>query len=145
MEERLIKIDILKCIGLLLIILAHIDVSNDTVLEFRSFDVVLMVFLSGLLAVLSYQKERNDMQYIIKRIKRLLVPTYIFLTVYFLCDYFVGRLFSMPLYNFHTVWTSYLLLDGIGYVWVIGVYLLCAIVTPFTVRVLLNIKEKYAF
>lgn len=145
MESRSIKIDILKCIGLFLIILAHVEVSNSVILELRSFDVVLMVFLSGILSVNSYNKEKNDVRYVVKRIKRLLIPTYIFLTIYFLCNYVVGWLFSLPVYNFHTIWTSYLLLDGIGYVWIIRVYLLCAVVVPFTVRLFLNLRVRYAF
>lgn len=145
MEERSIKLDVLKCIGLFFIILAHVDVRNDAVLEFRSFDVVLMVFVSGILAVHSYNKEKNDMNYIIKRAKRLLIPTYLFLTVYFVCDFLVSWLFSLPYYDFHIIWTSYLLLDGIGYVWIIRVYLLCAIVTPLMVRILLKLKMNYAF
>ena len=47
--KREVSIDILKCIGLLLIILAHCS-APTFIDEIRNFDVVLLVILSGVLA-----------------------------------------------------------------------------------------------
>lgn len=72
------KIDILKAIGAILIILAHVS-NSPLILQLRNFDVPLMVMISGYLAVDSLKKSESNMDYYRKRFIRLVVPTYIFL------------------------------------------------------------------
>lgn len=134
LKDRIIFIDYLKVIGLFFIILAHVC-TNQYILQARNFDVPLMVIISGFLAIDSYKRsmEYNSslFSYYWKRISRLLIPTWIFLSMYFA---FV-RLFvfftkgNYP-YSYITILRSFLLLDGIGYVWIIRVYLICSLLTP---------------
>ena len=134
LKDRVIFIDYLKVIGLFCIILAHVC-SNQYILQVRNFDVPLMVIISGFLAIDSYKRsmENNSslFSYYWKRISRLLIPTWIFLSLYFAL---VGVIIfftkgNYP-YSFLTILRSFLLLDGIGYVWIIRVYLICAYMTP---------------
>ncbi len=130
--SRIIYIDYLKLIGLLSIILAHVC-NNPYIMQIRNFDVPLMVIVSGFLACGSYKrsmkKDKSLIKYYWKRITRLLIPTWIFLTFYFLIMKIAYINRGYP-YDSNRILRSYLLIDGIGYVWVIRVYLMCSLITP---------------
>lgn len=132
--DRVIFIDYLKVIGLFCIILAHVC-TNPYILQVRNFDVPLMVIISGFLAIDSYKRsmENNSslFSYYWKRISRLLIPTWIFLSLYFaLVFLFVLITKGNYPYSSSTILRSFLLLDGIGYVWIIRVYLICSLLIP---------------
>lgn len=125
-------IDFLRFIGLSFIILAHVN-PPFYISHLRCFDVVLMVFVSGL--VYNGKKINSIYDFIINRFKRLIYPVFIFLTLYF---GLVGILYSLGIdfgVTFRHVYRSYMLLDGIGYVWIIRVFLLVALATPFLLRI----------
>lgn len=131
-QERDNSIDILRFIGLSLIVLAHIH-PPEVLFNFRCFDVPLMIFVSGLTC--SGKQIGNYWEYIWKRTKRLIIPTYLFLTAYFAFLFVLSLVFSKPgLISWQRVVDSYLLLDGIGYVWIIRVFLLIMLVTPLLLR-----------
>ena len=140
--KKLIYIDYLKLIGLLFIILAHVC-NNPYIMQLRNFDVPLMVIISGFLACGSYkrsmEKDKSILKYYWKRITRLLIPTWLFLTFYFILMKMVYINEVYP-YDFSKILRSYLLIDGIGYVWVIRVYLMCSFITPLILY--LNDKIK---
>lgn len=116
------KLDILRFVGLALVILAHVG-PTALVLQLRNFDVPLMVLVSGASFSLSFRAE-SYVSYMARRIRRLLFPVWVFLTVYFL---FVSiAAYPIPLPGIEIIATSYLLLSGIGYVWIIRVFLLVA-------------------
>ena len=135
-EKRKVSIDALKCIGMLLIILAHCG-APTFLDQIRNFDVVLLVILSGTLAIKSYARSESWFKYIGKRIIRLLVPTYIFLTVLFILERIVNVFKPIFPLEPELIITSYNLTSGIGYVWIIRIYLLSAIAVP----ILMNIKK----
>lgn len=158
--KRNFKIDIMKVIGLLGIIFAHMNSNNNFLIQFRSFDVPMLVFISGYLSYKSYNPKAinkknvfkikiinlNYFKYILKRIKRLLIPTYIFLLFYFTILIFNKYIFNINFpYSFNQVKESFLLLDGIGYVWIVRVYLLSALFIPFMVILMnkININRMY--
>lgn len=124
-KDRIIFIDYLKIIGLFCIILAHVC-TNQYILQIRNFDVPLMVVISGFLAIDSYKRSIENNQsifnYYWKRISWLLIPTWMFLSLYFLLVFLLVFITkgNYP-YSFSTILRSFLLLDGIGYVWIIRV------------------------
>ncbi len=122
------RIDLLRFIGLAMIIFAHIG-PPSVLFQLRNFDVPLMVLVSGMAFGLSYKASEAYLSYIWKRIMRLLFPVWIFLTIYFI----ILAIFQSDsaVLNFKTIFTSYTLIDGIGYVWIIKVFLLVALVSPF--------------
>ena len=132
------QIDLLKAIGLLLIILAHVK-PNSILLQIRIFDVPLMVLVSGYLAQASYERAKTPIQYYIKRFMRLYVPTFLFLTFFFI---FFNLTTTPPEFSINKIARSYALLFSgtIGYVWIIRVFLLCALITPAIVHF-----QKYLF
>lgn len=117
------RIDLLRAIGLLAIILAHVDPS-EFLFDLRNFDVPLMVIVGGMSFYLSYRKS-SYFNYIQDRFVRLVLPVWMFLTFLFLIALLVNKPISQE-----TVVDSYLLIGGIGYVWIIRVFLLVAIFAP---------------
>ena len=113
------------------------------VLNARTFDVPLMIFVSGMTF---YGKNISySWSYLYHRFARLVFPVWIFLTIYFtpiLCLKFFGIDLGL---NFRHVWGSYVLLDGIGYVWIIRVFLLIALITPILLKFNNYIKNQYIF
>ncbi|WP_405267994.1 acyltransferase [Methanobrevibacter sp.] len=130
--NRIAFIDYLKVIGLFCIIFAHLC-PDQTLLQIRNFDVPLMILISGYLAVGSFkrslEKDKSFLNFYWKRIKRLLLPTWIFLIIFFA----VMSLFPIDgIYPYSTdyIISSFLLLDGMKYVWIIRIFLICAFITP---------------
>lgn len=140
MSERYNYIDFLRFVGLSLIVIAHID-APFTITQIRTFDVPLMVFVSGL----SYSGrtiKSSWSSFYYPRIKRIVVPVYIFLSLYFICFSLLG----LPL-TWNKVINSYLLTTdgGIGYVWIFRVFLLIMLVTPFLVKVSYSLSNLFFY
>ena len=124
-----------------MIILAH--VGPPTILfQIRNFDVPLMVLVSGMSFSLAFKRESYS-QYVWKRMNRLLFPVWIFLSIYFLF-LFVFKPSSGDL-SYHKILTSYLLISGISYVWIIRVFILVSLVAPFIYLFHKNTKSNNNF
>ncbi|KZZ71148.1 hypothetical protein A3765_15055 [Oleiphilus sp. HI0130] len=118
-----------------MIILAHVDPA-PWLFQLRNFDVPLMVLVSGMSFALSYSDGMTYKDYVWKRVKRLLFPVWIFLSFYFVALWFFSP--DSRELNLRTIATSFGLVSGIGYVWIIRVFLMVALVAPF----LLNWHRK---
>ena len=138
MSERKKYIDILKVIGLLCIILAHVN-PPDTVNQIRTFDVVLMILVSAYLGISSIKKE-NYFKYCGKRFLRLVIPTWIFLSIFFPIAIKLNLREITPRIIKHTY-----LLDfyyTVGYVWVIRIYFIIALLVPICKYLINKQKDK---
>lgn len=126
------SIDILRFIGISMIILVHCG-APGWLTQLRCFDVPLMFFVSGLAC--SGKEISNYPGYILKRAKRLLIPTWGFLLVFFAL--LVGALLllhkELPANNYFI--ESFAMTGGIGYVWIMRIFLLVAMATPLLIRV----------
>lgn len=81
--KRELSIDLLRTIGLLCIVLAHVS-PPKIVQQIRSFDVPFMVLISGILFRLSNNNNNNfSFKYIYKRFIRLVLPVWVFLLLFF--------------------------------------------------------------
>ena len=131
--QRAAYIDVMRFVGLSLIILAHVA-PPETLLHLRSFDVPMMLFVSGL--AYAGKSPTYSIGFLTRRFLRLVVPVYLFLTFYFLA---AAALYATLGIDFgiraHHVIGSYLLMDGIGYVWVIRVFLIVSLLTPFLLAI----------
>ena len=128
-KERDLNIDVLRALGLLLIILAHVH-SPLSLHQFRSFDVPMMMFVSGLAMAVHPQSAIGGWIWLWKRVKRLVFPVWIFLVLYFAFLFLAHKVVAFHLPTVQKMVESFLLLDGIGYVWVIRVFLILAVLTP---------------
>ncbi len=122
------RIDLLRFLGLSLIIFAHVDPPN-LLFQLRNFDVPLMVVVAGL-SFSKAGKIQSYRGYLWKRIKRLLLPMWLFLCAYFLVLHAVWP--SHDWLELKHVLGSYALLGimGVPYVWIIRVFLLVAAIAP---------------
>lgn len=131
--KRDIALDILRAIALLCIILIHIRPDNIIVNQLRSFDVPMMVFLSGVSYSLSSSGggKSNYFSYCIKRFKRLVLPTWIFLILYYTVLHIAYFIYSEKA---HILWSdmfhNFTLMTG-WYVWIIRVFLIISLFAPF--------------
>lgn len=121
------SIDVLRFIGLSCIILVHCN-SPFLISQLRCFDVPLMLFVSGLAC--SGKVIPNYREYIIKRAKRLLIPTWCFVSVFLVLMLGAQYALHKPLLSYSYIAESYAMTGGIGYVWIVRVFLLVAIITP---------------
>ncbi len=126
--------DLLRALGLVCILLAH-SAPPRWLFHLRQFDVPLMVFVSGAVCALGESAaSRSYLAYVSKRVIRLLAPTFVFLTGYF----FLAAWTAPGRFDERTILRTFLLVDGIGYVWVLRVFLLVALLT----HPLLWLKER---
>lgn len=130
-QHRESYIDFIKFIGSILLILAHVRAPNY-IIQLRDFDVVLMVLISGYLGKKSLDRNVNSSfryyEYVFKRFKRLVLPTWFFLIFIFGVLLIIG----VPL-DFQIILKAFLFQRDssiVGYVWVIWVYFACSIMLP---------------
>ncbi len=109
-----------------MIILAHSG-TPEIIFQVRNFDVPLMVLISGISFSITSKRNYSYGTYILKRIKRLVFPTWTFLAFYFL--YLSQTSEGLP--ELEDIIHSFTLQGGIGYVWIIRVFLLVSISFPF--------------
>lgn len=135
MKKIRLDIAILKDIGLFCVILAHMEGVPNWLMQLRNFDVPLLCFVSGLLS----KKSSSDItiiEYWKKRFIRLAVPTWIFLIIYFSVCTVIGYPPSIK----SIIASFFFQYDGgIMGVWIVWIYLWCALLTPFLLK-LKNVK-----
>lgn len=146
LKKRDPSIDLMRFIGLTMIILAHIGLSRSTSLLFqlRSFDVPLMVFTSGL--AFSGRSTGPYLPFISKRTLRLVLPVYIFVTVYILLNPLLSDWGLVAEYSEKVIKGTYMLRlnPSIGYVWIIRVFLIVMLMTPALIAIDKRIKSDWA-
>lgn len=124
-SKRIEFIDFLKVLGLFLIMVPHVEAPGWALMG-RAFDVQLLVILSATLAKRSIDRRLKSGESLGKywgaRVVRLVTPAWIFLSIYFALLFIKGERYSLGYYR-----DSFLLsLYGIGYVWIILVYIFTA-------------------
>ena len=129
MQNRDLSIDLLRFLGLTMIVLVHVN-PPFWLTQFRSFDVPMMVFVSGL--TVARKEVSSYVGYIVKRTKRLVIPVWTFLAFYLLGFYYLQFWILPDQYlTGRMILRSFLLLDqSIGYVWIIRVFLLIMLLPP---------------
>lgn len=132
--------------ALLGIIVAHVNPS-DLVIQLRSFDVPMMAFLSGASYYLSSSgKEITYKQYVGKRLKKLVLPTYLFLTLFFVGTFLLSFILKDAYYfDMKDIIYSYALFSGIGYVWIVWIFLAIALINPLLLRLNRKIHNSYVY
>lgn len=119
---------------MIFIVLAHVN-PPELFFQLRSFDVVSLVVIS----VMCMREITSTKEYFLsiwKRIKRLLIPTYICISLVLLSTYLVCLLTKTQYpYDLSAIISSFLLIDGIGYVWIVRILLSIAIFFPLLHRI----------
>lgn len=131
-------IDILRFLGLSLIILAHTN-PNEYIFQLRNFDVPLMFIVMGMSYDITSNKQRTKFSYIISRFRRIILPTWTFLILIFIACYLCYLTTNLSKFYFtqYEILSSFSLARGIGYVWVIRLF--------FAVSVIAVLAPKYIY
>lgn len=148
MEGRNKSIDVMRAIGTLLVILAHVSAPN-VIINLRTFDVVMLVLISGMCMSPNISNLTLQMYfgYLWKRIKKLWIPT-VFLIIIVLLIRFIACFFlKKPFPELIFVMRSFLLLEGnsIGMVWIVRIYLGIALLWPVIAFNNKVIKSNYLY
>lgn len=126
--NRDISVDFFRFVGISCIILAHCG-TPWYLFELRNFDVPFMVFISGYCAIKYSSKSKKFRGYVTDRFVRLVIPTWIFLTVYV-----IARIsFGTPL-SHEDILNSFLMTGGPIGVWIIRIFFFMSIITPAVIR-----------
>lgn len=135
-SKRIPYIDFLRFIGITLIILAHVN-APDILIQIRCFDVPLMLFVSGLSYANKDVSNMNWTKWMIKRLKRLIIPVWLYLLFFFIVYSLLLHVGIVSFtYSRVEVIGSFSLLTGrsIGFVWIYRVFILIMLVTPLLLR-----------
>ena len=138
------KIDFIRALCTLTVILAHVG-SPEQINHIRTFDVVALVMISGM--SMSFYGGKY-LPYLWKRIKKLLVPTYIVITFIFLLSFAACKVLHISqLYPVDRMIKSYLLLNegSMGYVWIVRIFLYFAVLEPVIKKAAGKIKSIPVF
>lgn len=141
------KIDILRFLGIILIILAHCDAPLE-INNFRCFDVILLVFISAYMYDENKCVNKNTyILYLKNKAKRLLKPTYFFIISFSLVLFIGYRLMGREeLFGVKQMFNSLLLCeDSVGYVWIMKVYFINALLAPLFVYLQKKTKNSIYF
>lgn len=140
-SNRDFYIDFLRFLGLSLIILVHVN-CPDWLKQVRCFDVPLMVFVSGLSC--TFNENSNVGQWLWKRTKRLVIPTYIFFSAYMMLLFLMDQFTENSLITLDDVIGTYLMLNNpsVGYVYIIRVFLLVMLCTPLFLLLIGKVQKK---
>jgi fucose 4-O-acetylase-like acetyltransferase len=128
----------MRSIAILLIMLAHVMPPN-ALFQVRNFDVPIMALLLGGSFVLSYKKQ-GYFSYVLKRFKRLVIPAWIFLTIFLVIVFIYDKVTRNAFFSFDDIKCSFLLIQGIGYVWIIRVFFLIAVLSPLLYLIATKVK-----
>jgi fucose 4-O-acetylase-like acetyltransferase len=125
-KKRDTAVDILRVLGLFLVILAHSNIPGS-LFNFREFDVPLLLFVSGISFFYSYKQEKW-LSYVWKRVKRLIFPVWLFLGIFFLFFHFCFHVS----YDLSMILNSFALTgSGIMFIWVFRIFFTTACINPF--------------
>lgn len=139
--QRELKIDRIRFLCMILIMMAH-TIPSDAFMQIRAFDVVSLVFISSL-CTKNIGCLKDYGVYLYKRLKKLLIPVWILITAVLLGTFLIDVVFAQsPTYSLKTAILSYLLIDGIGYVWIVRILLMLAAIMPVLQMVINRIKNS---
>lgn len=130
MKNRDLSLDLLRAVGLICIILAHVN-PPELLFQLRTFDVVMMVAVSTI-SYTEYSKPRPYGEYLWSRIKRLLFPTWQFIILIGAVFFLLSLITNTPTpFTWKRLLTGMFTLSSVGYLWVIRVFIYNALINPF--------------
>ncbi len=135
-KHRNINLDLMRFLGILIIMIAHAS-PPEWLFQLRNFGTPLLIVISALTYAEVYSERQIDLStFYKKRLARLIIPAWIFLTFYFFMI-FVASEFLHRNYPFspQKILESYTFYKGIGFVWIFKVYIILALLTPFSLKV----------
>jgi hypothetical protein len=135
-KDRNIKLDIIRFTGVLIIMVAHSN-PPEWLFQLRNFGTPLLILGSALTYSFIYKhKTINKGEFFRKRLTRLIIPLWLFLTFFFLFYWIISLVIEERSFPFSTmdILNSYNLYSGISYIWIFKIYILLALITPLGLK-----------
>lgn len=133
---RVVTLDFMRLLGVLVIMLAHAG-PPPWLGQLRNFGTPLLIVASALTYRAIYaEREMVARVFYLKRLQRLLMPVWIFLTLFFAVFWGLAELQGMPMrFSTEKILRSFVFFNGINFVWIFQVYLVLALLTPWALKV----------
>jgi len=133
--ERNLNFDVMRLLGVLLIVIAHAS-PPEWLFQLRNFGTPLLIVASALTYSVIYANKAMDVSaFYKKRLSRLIIPAWIFLSFFFAAFMAASRLLDFPYpFSLHEIIFSFNFMSGIGFVWILKVYIILALITPITLE-----------
>jgi peptidoglycan/LPS O-acetylase OafA/YrhL len=131
MRKREVSYDLLRVIGILVIMIAH-AYPPLWLFQLRNFGTPLLIITSALTHAYIY-KERplTILPFYKKRMSRLIFPAWIFLSFFFLLYIIFSKIIGGEYpFSRENILLSYTFYSGIGFVWIFKVYMILGLATP---------------
>ncbi|WP_194766306.1 acyltransferase family protein [Tamlana sp. I1] len=129
------KMDLIRFTGVMIIMIAHSS-PPSWFYQLRNFGTPLLILGSALTYSYIYRhKSINLIPFLKKRLTRLTIPLWIFLTFFFLLFWTASLIlkYDYP-FSQSKIIESYFFYDGIGFVWIFKVYIILALITPYCLK-----------
>ena len=134
-RKRNKAVDCLRAIALISIFLLHASPSKD-INALLQFCVPAMVFLSGICYHGSISSAKEYAAYVKKRFFRIAAPAAVFALVFGIAvDAFCLVSKRSLLFSAKDILTGVILYDGIGYVWIMRIFFLIALLAPLAEKI----------
>ena len=146
MQKRDQRIDFLRFFGALVVMLAHTE-PPAWLFQLRNFGTPLLIVVSSLaVAVVFRDKPMQPWPFLKRRLVKLTVPPWVFLTIFFGVAIAYAKLRGKAFpFSASEILTSYTFDSGIGYVWIFKVYLTIALLTPWLLRFKAGVSDKSTY
>lgn len=146
MEQRNRSIDFLRFLGAIAIMVAHAD-PPTWLAQIRNFGTPMLIIVSALSVVVVFRNRPFVAgTFLQKRLLRITIPPWLFLTVFFGSALVVADLLGTPFpFSSDVVVGSYALTSGIGYLWIFKVYVIVALLTPVMLRFKASVPNRAVY
>jgi peptidoglycan/LPS O-acetylase OafA/YrhL len=150
-RERDTSLDLMRFLGVLVLMLAHAG-PPDWLFQLRNFGTPLLVVASGATyAVIYRDRALQVVSFLTKRLTRLIVPAWCFLTFFFAFFFAAFSLLDQPSpfdrpypFSLRQILFSYAFSGGTGisFVWIFKVYVMLALFTPLALKIKAGIPNN---
>ena len=134
---RSVNLDLLRIIGVLIIMMAHAS-PPEWLFQLRNFGTPLLIVASALTySAIFVNRTPQIKPFYKKRLMRLVLPAWVFVSFFFV--FFLALSYMLGVeypFTIKQIIKTYLLYDGIGFVWIFKVYIILALITPLALKIM---------
>lgn len=144
--ERNFNYDLIRLMGLLVIMVAHSS-PPEWLFQLRNFGTPLLIVGSALTYAMIYEDRKiHTNEFYKKRLGRLVFPAWIFLSIFFFFFFLVSQILNKDFpFSMNEIIHSYNFMGGIGFIWIIKIYIILALITPAAICINRNIKSNNVY
>lgn len=144
-KKRDFSLDLLRFLGVLVIMVAHAE-PPSWLYQLRNFGTPLLVVASALTYEFIYRHKRMEIKSFYKRrLSRLIFPAWMFLAVFFAFFTLTSQIAGQPNPFSPKIMADSYYFSGILYIWILKVYIVLALITPFALKIESKVKSSIIY